>query len=209
MISKLQHVSDGLIFTSRVEPYKFGTDDVILKWKPPNQNSIDFVIGLEFQNYVDPDTKEAYVDYDSKPQFVLKIWQGDNMYAAHSTMHVTDDEWEQFKDLAEPLEDRVVECYMDDQKRWRYMRFRDDKENGNHWSTCDKVMSSIKDGVTKRELLEACPKIRDNWKRREAAAQRRAAEEQHRRNMRLQDAHKRGGGLQASDPDPKRQKSHS
>lgn len=128
------------------------------------------MLGLEFNSFTDPEAQgesATYLDYDSKPKFILKTWLGENKYKIISEMIVTDEEWDRLKSLNEPLEDRVVECYKDTNKEWRFMRFRDDKTDGNHESIYHKVLSSIEDGVSKEELLKACPKIRENWKQRE------------------------------------------
>src|SRR5438270_594450 len=59
-------------------------------------------------------------------------------------------------------------CAMDDQKRWRFKRFRNDKKDGNHISTVNSVLESIEDGVMKEDLLRASKTMRDAWKAREA-----------------------------------------
>jgi hypothetical protein len=41
---KLEHENDGLIFTVDQCPYYPGTCDQILKWKPIQLNSIDFIL---------------------------------------------------------------------------------------------------------------------------------------------------------------------
>ncbi len=41
-IESLKHANDGLLFTSAVAGYRIGTCDKMLKWKPPELNSIDF-----------------------------------------------------------------------------------------------------------------------------------------------------------------------
>lgn len=42
--NKLEHDNDGLIFTIDEVPYYPGTCEQILKWKPIELNSIDFVL---------------------------------------------------------------------------------------------------------------------------------------------------------------------
>jgi mRNA guanylyltransferase len=51
------------------------------------------------------------------------------------------------------------------------MRFRDDKDDGNHISTVESVIESIGDAVTKEELLRVCPEIRARWKHRDDPSQ--------------------------------------
>lgn len=53
----------------------------------------------------------------------------------------------------EQLEDRIVEvCWDPAVEVWRMMRFRDDKPAGNHLSTVEKVINSIRDGVEKEAV---------------------------------------------------------
>jgi len=60
----------------------------------------------------------------------------------------------------EQLEDRIVEVRWDPaMEGWRMMRFRDDKPAGNHISTVEKVIQSIRDGVEK----EAVSTIPRSW----------------------------------------------
>lgn len=223
-MKKLRHISDGLIFTSREAPYVFKTDEMILKWKPPSQNTVDFLLSLEFP-LVNQDGEE-FLDYDAKPICHLKIWMGNERYQLVETMYLTDDEWEQLKSLNEPLDDRIVECYQDEKHRWRYMRFRDDKDNGNHFTIFSKVINSIEDCVTKEELFSACDSIKKHWKIRQKLAddrmraehERHRAEkakwqrEQERRHAQLHhsndavDPEKRKGEFMDSEQDPKKPK---
>jgi mRNA guanylyltransferase len=168
-MKKLNHVSDGLIFTSKNGPYIPGTDDKLLKWKPADENTVDFLLMLEFPTFTDPDIigpEATYVVYDDKPKCQLQAWQGGAKHSPFAELYLTDEEWEKLKSLGEPLHERVVEAYKDDESRWRYMRFRDDKESGNHVSVVEKVLMSIDDSVSKEELLEEAPRIRSSWKQR-------------------------------------------
>ncbi|QSZ28917.1 hypothetical protein DSL72_003424 [Monilinia vaccinii-corymbosi] len=179
ILPKLPHGNDGLIFTCRSTEYKHGTDQHILKWKPENENSVDFKLTLDFPT-CQPDAvdiaegaTEPYVDYDALPVCNLHVHvgrdhTGNNKHEWYATMHLEPEEWEKLKELQEPLQDRIVECYMDARKRWRYMKFRDDKEIANHTSTVESVIESIRDRVTEKDLIAAQSKIRDEWKRRDA-----------------------------------------
>lgn len=175
ILPSLAHGNDGLIFTCRTSDYQHGTDHNILKWKPEAENSIDFRLSLDIA-MIQPDEQDIadgitapYPDYDAMPIFHLMVFAGDGREdPVHGTMYVEPEEWESLKSLKEPLDDRIVECFMDSQKRWRYMRFRDDKSQANHTSTVASVIESITDRVTEKDLIAAAPAIRTEWKRREA-----------------------------------------
>ncbi len=165
-IPKLKHISDGLIFTCCETPYVIGSDETLMKWKPAEENTIDFRLILKFPVFIDEelnpnDEDYSYVDYDTKPKFHLYSWEGKNNDKYFDELFVTDEEWEELKNLQEPLDARVVECYKDKENRWRYLRFRDDKLNGNHSSVVEKVLTSIRDCVSKQELLDSAEGIRN------------------------------------------------
>lgn len=175
ILPELPHGNDGLIFTCVGTEYKHGTDPHILKWKPENENSIDFRLRLDFP-LVQPDEvdtaegiTEAYLDYDAIPVCNLHVYAGDGREDPwYGTMFTDSDLWESLKSLQQPLDDRIVECYMDDKKRWRYMRFRDDKTNANHTSTVESVIESITDRVTEKDLKLAAQDWKTEWKKRQA-----------------------------------------
>ncbi|KAF3770576.1 mRNA capping enzyme, alpha subunit [Cryphonectria parasitica EP155] len=178
VLPNLTHGNDGLIFTCRETPYKCGTDEHILKWKPADENTVDFKLHLEFP-MVEPDEqdiaegyREPYVDYESVPLAKLLIFaQGEvpanaNPYREYGNLYITEDEWETLKSLGDPLIGRIVECYVDDGGRWRMSRFRDDKLHANHISVVEKVIESIQNPVTQQMLEDYGAAIRDKWKAR-------------------------------------------
>jgi mRNA guanylyltransferase len=176
ILPNLPHGNDGLIFTCRNTDYKHGTDPHILKWKPESENSVDFRLSLDFP-LVQPDAQDRaegitdpYVDYDAMPIANLLVHAEGNRDDFYATMYLEPAEWEGLKSLNEPLDDRIAECYMDSQKRWRFMRWRDDKEKPNHISTVESVIESIVDRVTEQELIASAKRIRDEWKRRNAGS---------------------------------------
>src|SRR5690606_32399126 len=90
-----------------------------------------------------------------------------------------------------PLDDTIVECVRDEEGRWRFMRFREDKSDANHISTVDKVLESIQDRISEEDLIRAAGSIKVAWKKRQAQA---AEEEALERRRRRADAGGGGGG---------------
>ena len=177
VLPKLKHGNDGLIFTCRNSEYRHGTDPNILKWKPATENTIDFRLRLRFQT-AEPDdldraegVSEPFIDYDALPAAELWAYSGDSRggnspYVFFKELYLTEEEWEVLKSLGDPLNERIVECAVDEQGRWRLHRFRDDKGEANHTSTVTSVMESIQDSVSENELMDAAKGIKDSWKAR-------------------------------------------
>lgn len=171
ILPKLPHGNDGLIFTCRTTPYQFGTDQHIIKWKPADENSIDCRLTLDFP-LVDPDSDDEdqtpCLDYSAKPDIKLSVFAGDGMAdVPYGTMIIDGPQWEEWKALGKPLNDKVVECSLIEEGVWRFLRFREDKVEANYITVVKSVMESIRDKVSKEDLIEASKSIRDAWKERE------------------------------------------
>jgi mRNA guanylyltransferase len=171
VLPNLPHGNDGLVFTCKGTPYKFGTDEHILKWKPPHENTIDFKLRLgEFPTFNPEDGEEGEIpDYDAMPdRFILLVQHNNNQYQPFQhDLYVTPEEWEILKGLGQRLDGRIIECYRDVQGRWRYKaeddgspRWRDDKKDANHISTVLSVLDSIENPVTQEDLIAAEGRIR-------------------------------------------------
>ena len=233
-LANLPHGNDGLIFTAKGAVYSFGTDEMIIKWKPPEENTIDFRLhvgdfptqpttdkpetpedadkpadpqadqAMEDQPMADkpdgpagdkpmadkpaprPDLPKAVeVDWDAKPVLSLLVFWAKGDYRRLASLYCTDDDWRNLTRHREKLDGRIIECYIDDQQRWRYKkeedgspRFRDDKTEANHSSTVQKIMASIDDGVSKKDLCKAQSLIYQAWKDRHPEEERLARAEQ-------------------------------
>ncbi|KAG8531577.1 uncharacterized protein KY384_003207 [Bacidia gigantensis] len=184
VLPNLQHGNDGLIFTCRNSPYTPGTDERILKWKTKSENSIDFRMHFRFP-MVEPDSDDedeegAYPDYTAMPQVYLTVFGGDNADDKFmGDLSLSQEEWEAMKEPNEPLGERIVECTLDQDHKWRFLRFRDDKKESNHVSVAEKVIESIQDAVSREDLVRQQGRIRDEWKKRQqAAAEEQARQEQ-------------------------------
>jgi mRNA guanylyltransferase len=179
-LPNLPHGNDGLIFTCKETPYVMGTDPHILKWKPEHENSIDFRLKIGHYPIYEQDG-EVIEDYEGKPFVGLEVFYGQHAYAERAELYIDDADWEAMKYAAIrdkiPLDGRIIECWLehlpDGDVRWRFKReadgtprFRDDKNDANHISTVDKVLESIRDGVSQKDLIEHAPDIMKAWKSR-------------------------------------------
>jgi len=173
-LPNLPHGNDGLIFTAKSALYTSGTDEMILKWKPADENSIDFKLMLgEFPRLDPGDGGSMIDDFEAKPNLYLLVYCGKHDYKQFAELYVTDQEWQNMKSLNQLLDGRIIECYYDREGRWRYKketdgnpRFREDKPEANHISTVQKVLQSIEDGVSQSELCASQPDIYKAWKNR-------------------------------------------
>ncbi|KAJ1568934.1 Dcp1p-Dcp2p decapping enzyme complex alpha subunit, partial [Nowakowskiella sp. JEL0078] len=156
-IPTLKHKSDGIIFTSKTAKYKIGTCENMIKWKPADENTVDFKVRKSGPFH--------------SPTFKLQIWDGKGNIDV-SDIHLDEDLFSKYCFLKvvlwnhNPPENRVIECRYDPTwpKFWRFVRYRDDKDTANHISTYQKVRQSIDDGVDKETLLSIIPTIERNWK---------------------------------------------
>ena len=88
-------------------------------------------------------------------------------------MYVAASDWTKIQTASDgesPLENAIVECRWDKsvgtEGRWRFMRFRTDKENANYVDVARNVRESIEDGVSKDELLSWAVGIKAGWRTR-------------------------------------------
>lgn len=153
-IQEYKHESDGLIFTSADAGYHFGTCETMVKWKPPSENTVDFLLNVN-------KTPEG-------DKYSILIFYGVRGHQIESDF-VFGSDLEKVK--GEKLHARIIECKYDPNwpHNWRFSRFRDDKADANHISTFIKVQKSIHDNVTKEKLLGIRDDIENAWKEREAA----------------------------------------
>lgn len=133
---------------------------------------MDFKVQLFFPGGSLPGVK----DYQAKPRIDLLVWQGGDNYRFFAELGITAEEWKsQFGDNPNYMNGKIIECNYDPELQqglnlvspWRFMRYRDDKPDGNHQSTVDNVLRSIHDAVSKEELIACMPKIKEAKRRRE------------------------------------------
>ncbi|KAF2191482.1 mRNA capping enzyme, alpha subunit [Zopfia rhizophila CBS 207.26] len=202
VLPNLPHGNDGLIFTCKSTRYMFGTDQHILKWKPPHENTIDFKLKLgEFPMFDPEDGEEGLIpDYDAQPDRIMLLVQYDkSTYKPFQhDLYVTDQEWETLKGLDQRLDGRIIECFRDEQGRWRFKkeddgtpRWRDDKKDANHISTVRSVLESIEDPVTEQDLIAVEAKVREAVYRLREDEKERMKHEQLQREQMERDAKKR------------------
>ncbi|KAL1914485.1 uncharacterized protein VTP21DRAFT_8868 [Calcarisporiella thermophila] len=168
-IRHLKHGNDGLIFTPVKRPYQPGTCQKLLKWKPADQNTVDFRIQVQH-------TKER------KPYYILQVAHNGN-HKFYDHLQLEPEIAEKWRHSATSPDGRVGEFWYDPKwpttiidpgyaptirkGGWRFLRFRDDKETANDEAVVRNIMRSIEDAVSREELEAFCDQIRSAWKARE------------------------------------------
>lgn len=130
--AQVSHEVDGLIFQP-CGRYKPGRCDDILKWKPPNLNSVDFRLKI---------TKVG--GEGLLPQTVGLLYVG-NYDRPFANMKAT-------KEL-KLYDNKIIECKFESNS-WVFMRQRVDKSFPNSYDTAMAVCKSIQEPVTKEILFE-------------------------------------------------------
>jgi mRNA guanylyltransferase len=135
-IPTLKHGNDGLIFTDADSSYTFGTCEAMVKWKPPEMNTIDFRLRY------DPQTSRWFLD--------VLVRTGE--YQEFGQFTPPDQSW--YSRAAE-FDGKIAECKFDsgNPTKWSFMRFREDKNTPNHVSVVPKILQSIEEGIGQAEVL--------------------------------------------------------
>lgn len=141
--SQISHEVDGLIFQPSKKPYKADRCPYILKWKPPELNTIDFRLQIERTP-----VREGHV---SETLYQLYVGGLNREYARLGIVEAG----------YKKLNNKIVECGLQEvQDRsgkkgfvWKILRERTDKSFPNSYNTAEGVMKSIRKPVTKEWLF--------------------------------------------------------
>ena len=159
-----------------------------MKWKPDDENSIDFRLNLVFppgHTHLNHHTITTQTPLTSLPPgtiFQLSVWSGNHnhdQYLPWGDLYLPPADWAKMQSATNgvkvALEGAIVECRWDKsvgtEGRWRFMRFRTDKENANYVDVAKNVRESITDGVSKEELLGWAVGIKAGWRARNPKSQ--------------------------------------
>jgi len=169
---RLPHECDGLILTPADDPYKPGTCQRLLKWKPAHLNTVDFVIEL-VMGY-GPDQLHAKL-----LPAVAGVQKFTGLWLARSGPM-----WTWLVENRREVNNKVVECGWDPNAYtfvpsnrnefvttgtwnkdggWILHRVREDRTTPNDESVVEKVKASIADGISIEDLdqtLRNIPKLR-------------------------------------------------
>ncbi|EDW00552.1 mRNA-capping enzyme [Drosophila grimshawi] len=130
----LAHEPDGLIFQPSQQPYTAGVCVDVFKWKPHELNSVDFRLKIITERGEGLLTKK-----------VGFLYVGGHDAPFGRMQKLT-------KEIRE-LDNKIVECTMNQYGNWDFMRERTDKKLPNSFNTSVAVVESIKHPITKDYLL--------------------------------------------------------
>jgi len=144
----LQSPYDGLVFTPKKAPYTLGRSFSLLKWKPPNRNTVDLQVnrpeGNPFVTRVSYSVDRGLQDAGT----LVGIPTPDAEPAFYETdSPIVECCAEKIADLVTASSDFV----------WRFVRIRRDKSEPNVYWVVNRIVEAIKEGITCREMLHLLP----------------------------------------------------
>ncbi|KAI3848006.1 hypothetical protein MKX03_001118, partial [Papaver bracteatum] len=131
---ELSHGADGIIFQRWNDRYVPFVHQGLLKWNPPEKNSVDFLF-----EQVHGTGENLYV-YEGGRK---KCLDGNRVVLRNG------------EDASEFLSSgSIIECYYYEDNVWCFMRVIKDRDTPNAFRTYQSVMRSIKDNITEEVLLD-------------------------------------------------------
>lgn len=140
----LAHGTDGLIFSPAYDYYEPGQCPSLLKWKPPEINTVDFLLKIVIENrpgLLPEKVGQLYVGSLITPFAQIDV-KGNRELLKHN--------------------ERIIECAWDQKSGWKFERVREDKSFPNSFTTATSVCNTIRQPVTKEWLYEVIEKY--GWK---------------------------------------------
>ena len=149
-IEKLRHGNDGLLFTAVNEPYKVGSCDTMLKWKPPELNTIDFRLRKQV-------TSLNVTEGTAVPLFDMFLANTPSAQHPGKEIKYAVFTPENADFLNTEPDGKIVECKWDKEaKQWRFLRYREDKDTPNHMHIIPSLWNSIENGVDQLQVINFC-----------------------------------------------------
>ncbi|KAI8376276.1 mRNA capping enzyme, catalytic domain-containing protein [Radiomyces spectabilis] len=167
-VAKSKHESDGVIFTPVKHPYVSGTCEKLLKWKPPEHHTVDFRISARWSKEHKPIYSLEVLSHGVTYKFYDQF-QPEPALASQWKSHLPDGRIAEFRYDPNWEMTIIEQGYAPTTRKggWRFVRFRDDKGAANDESMVKNTMRSIRNGVSKEQLLAHMDKVRTAWKARE------------------------------------------
>ena len=167
VLPSLPHENDGLIFTREDEPYKIGTCEFILKWKPLHLNSVDFLLEVVYLKNASGKMEGRYctLKCGSSGQLMhfgyihIEAAKQEDLLKTHGRAPfiaecVFDMEW---SSPGPPANGGNGSMWSDWTNRpgggWKYLRHRPDKKLPNNINTVENVFKSIRANIVADDLV--------------------------------------------------------
>jgi len=160
--------NDGLIFTRSDRPYTSGTCEDILKWKPRELNSVDFLLSVKEMDgqrryvriscnnvsmdasYKDKHWGYVYIDPETNMD-LLKRYKGNDIVAEF----IWSTDW---TDVYSPLRERPWTSWSDVKTKehsaaWKFLKVREDKKRSNYEGVINDIIASISENITSTLII--------------------------------------------------------
>ncbi|MES1904786.1 MAG: hypothetical protein MHPSP_001041, partial [Paramarteilia canceri] len=145
----LSHSIDGLIYQNVNQPYYVGKNELQLKWKPFDKNTLDFllkIVVVSGPGKVPKKRAKLFLTGNSRINASSGLKNHSNL------MHFSDMAYS--KDL-EQYENKIIECKWDFKNNtWQIIQVRKDKSHPNNILVATNIIELLKNPLMEQNLFE-------------------------------------------------------
>jgi hypothetical protein len=150
-----KHPCDGLLFIENLQKIQIGTAHRQLKWKPPHECTIDFLIMFPENNNRTCDLYIRSDQHQSPPSKKELLWKTQWITSTFDSNTFDFEKDNKIKWIKKNFNGKIIECFFNQSSsNWQYKLTRHDKNSPNFVNVVNDTINSIKDNINIKNLVD-------------------------------------------------------